>query len=653
MKLVRFGIIHLVLMVIAFGFTLSFPRLASCQQQLGTMSEEEALLIMLKERGLYPSEVTKSAYLSSNKEAAVFIANQHLFPQVEGITFSGAEIDRDQVEALGRNKKITEYEIEEGTPFPLEEFALLTGCQKLTLRDFKISDANFKRMQLPDNLEVLTLDQCNISGIGGLASARSLKHLRLIDCVVEDIEELAKLDRLETITWQGKSTFVRATGDAAPIEKLVLSLPKTLKQLVLRDITNPSLDREIELLFKRVSLKSLHMIGCRCDVSYLKKVPSGLEDIEVVGAYDEAGLEPLLKQTRLTELALVVKQVDSKFISRMLTNNPKLKKLRIGNDRIEKEIFAEVGKLSDLEELTLVEDQVSKPPRGEKATTKPPALLTNWKSMPKLRTLYIDGNFSLNDVDAKVISNMKSLEEVTLGSLTLYEGAMIGFPQCEEIKKLTLSEIRGFDRGQMVAVSQMKKLAVLSLNSVRTRRPTEAFGTVTIEKGDFAVLRNLANLESLNLNRLIFLSDADLNFTGGMKGLRHLSIYNCTQLTDKGIENLAGCPRLTVLELYENKINGEGFAAWTQSPLRELTIYSSPVAAKGVNSIASLKSLRSLVVISTAFSTGKDLDLAKFDDASKLLQFVLDGSFTIDKQSLEAFKKKHPNAVVATPKITP
>jgi Leucine-rich repeat (LRR) protein len=139
-----------------------------------------------------------------------------------------------------------------------------------------------------------------------------------------------------------------------------------------------------------------------------------------------------------------------------------------------------------------------------------------------------------------------------------------------------------------------------------------------------APLITLPNLMLLSIsgNRI---TDAGMTYVGQMHGLRTL-VLNC-DITDAGIEMLAGLPNLEQLDLTQSKITDAGVAKLRNFPkLNTLILNGTQITNQSLTTLVELKALQQLYLGNTAIDDGAVESLKQMEQLNLL--FLLDTPMT-------------------------
>ena len=143
------------------------------------------------------------------------------------------------------------------TPCWLHETKPLKKLKEVTIRFAGISDVHYNQFKEHENLEEVTLDNCNVWNPHRLAEL-NLKSLTLYNCHIEDYSFISKMSELRHLT------IVHDNVDAGVIN--------TLKNLEYLNISSSTINNYEELNLR--SLRDLYIDGSNIkNLKFLRRMP--------------------------------------------------------------------------------------------------------------------------------------------------------------------------------------------------------------------------------------------------------------------------------------------------------------------------------------------------------------------------------------------
>ncbi|MCC6589401.1 MAG: hypothetical protein IT168_22065 [Bryobacterales bacterium] len=271
----------------------------------------------------------------------------------------------------------------------------------------------------------------------------------------------------------------------------------------------------------------------------------------------------------------------------------------------------------------------------------------------------------ITDVGGRVTTNAKG--EVTGIHL---RGAFVSDSDLDAIAAMPTLEV--IDLSQ----TRVTDLGLLRLKALPNVRELNLFYAELVTDEGLAVLRNWSRIERLNLrgtkvtdNTLSILAgkntvksldigyaevtDSGLQNLVRMKGLRELA-FGGNKLTEVGLEVLRSLPQLTKLDIAGQQRTDSGlwFVSLTDigldpiatlTELRELNLSSTPVSAKGIQRLATLKKLEKLNLYKARRITD---DAVPQLAALPALRWVDIKDTAMTAQGVAALRKAHPHLTV-------
>jgi hypothetical protein len=130
-----------------------------------------------------------------------------------------------------------------------------------------------------------------------------------------------------------------------------------------------------------------------------------------------------------------------------------------------------------------------------------------------------------------------------------------------------------------------RRLYTLSLNNTQ------------ISDVGMTYLSGLTSLKVLSVNGTM-ITDVGVLHVSNMRNLVTVD-FGGTQITDAALAHFGGCTHLNYIDLASTHITGTGFARLSEVPIYYLNLAGAPVSAPGVDEIARMESLQSLILVNT------------------------------------------------------
>ncbi len=218
-------------------------------------------------------------------------------------------------------KKLT---IKKGVAAELVNLSGLSNLEELTITDTAVSQEVLGAIAKLPKLKVLTLENCNISGISVLADATGITHLNLSSNAVRNIDALAKMrDLQELVLAHNAVNNVSSLASLNGLTKLDLSYNALTTIAPLSSLTGLTwLDASSN------SISALGSIGKLTSLSYLSLASNKLKSVDAVASC--AALTELYISgnalTDISKLAALAKLNTLDFSKNKVTSLPKFSK---------------------------------------------------------------------------------------------------------------------------------------------------------------------------------------------------------------------------------------------------------------------------------------------------------------------------------------
>lgn len=205
-------------------------------------------------------------------------------------------------------------------------------------------------------------------------------------------------------------------------------------------------------------------------------------------------------------------------------------------------------------------------------------------TLPELQVLFFDSP-KITDGGFKHIGRLRKLERLSVGSKNYTEAAIEAISELTELRELELDNDKISARSTK-HLKNMTKLEILYLG----------FGKKMDDEG-LSYLAGMNRLKEFDVGGFVGceVTDVGLGHIGKMKAMEKLSI-NAPAVSDKGLEHLAGLPRLVELTIwYADHVTHEGVAQLSQNTsLESLRIFygKSDIDGPGLASLVKLKNLK-------------------------------------------------------------
>ena len=212
---------------------------------------------------------------------------------------------------------------------------------------------------------------------------------------------------------------------------------------------------------------------------------------------------------------------------------PKVRKIQITSGKLTGANFKDLAGLNDLTEAIISQNPINEAGLKEVATLK------------HLRVLQMNGA-KVPDTAFRDLAPLDKLEELHACGMQVGDtAAVIIADKLKQLKKLYLNNTQVGDTGVSELV-KMPKLMLLSL-----------YGT-NVQDAGLAALPKLKTLEVLELS--FGFTDQSAKIIAGCTNLKTLRLFNNTELTDKGLQELGRLPHLKEVEIRGGKITTQGKA---------------------------------------------------------------------------------------------
>ncbi len=227
---------------------------------------------------------------------------------------------------------------------------------------------------------------------------------------------------------------------------------------------------------------------------------------------------------------------------------PKLRTLSLGNAQITDEIIGPLRSCKNLDSLSIRRGSVSDQGLARLIETHPLTSLDisgctrltgeGMEAIASLRSLeHLDAaETQITDATVQMISAKSGLKSLTLDGTSVTDDCLEAIGRIDTLEKLSLQGTRISDNG-ISRLRGLKHLKTLDLSQ-----------TATSDVGVTELARSLQNLEVLVVGGTD-ISDETLVALATCDSLWHLSLYNCSRITDDGLDELAKCKQLAVLDL--------------------------------------------------------------------------------------------------------
>ncbi len=254
--------------------------------------------------------------------------------------------------------------------------------------------------------------------------------------------------------------------------------------------------------------------------------------------------------------------------------------------------------------------------------------LSSLTKLPDLRNLYLYSTTVTND-GLKEICQIKTLRYLDIGNSRITEEALGDLINLRELQSLGLYNITLSDKG-MKAVSRCQHLT--ELNLTRTTQTGEGM----------KALGKLKSLEKLNMTGTSGDSRSDDNLKGisNLKNLKHLNLGGNHDLTDACTKEIGELKSLLNLNLRITKITDEGLKNLASlAEINELYLNGIQCTDKGLPHLSKLKNLETLNLAGTKVTeAGLKTILAYESEKLKSVSMPL----SVSKEALAGAQKERP-----------
>ncbi len=319
-----------------------------------------------------------------------------------------------------------------------------------------------------------------------------------------------------------------------------------------------------------------------------------------------------------------------------LTKYPRLRVLRAGGLGLTDQCFQAIGKLSELEELSLDSNEITgigiehllRLPKLRK-----PNLFFNplnaevfatLTKLIELQELRVAGHgWSVDDKMLEYCSTLSKLETLQLAeySTGVTDRGLKSFARLPLLKGLSLKGAKQITGDGLRAVGTLTKLESLELYDLNTVEPGSlvwitnlaelrhlAIAQVRLNSSDVRAITSLPKVEQLMLWN-IFSNENERSALDNLAGLRHLKELRTNEsLSRTAIANLADCEDLESIADGLTEISDTELASLSTLPkLHTLCLDSDSVSELSLPSLAKMRSLRTLFVTSRVRLTDQQL----------------------------------------------
>lgn len=272
--------------------------------------------------------------------------------------------------------------------------------------------------------------------------------------------------------------------------------------------------------------------------------------------------------------------------------------------------------------------------------------IRNFEPLADIEVLYLDQT-AIGDNTLEAISKAKKLRWLDLSQTRITDAGLKHLAQLEQLHTLNLSHCKITDAG-LANLTKLSRLRVLNLSNTG------------ITLANISVITDMKKLRHLILDRTAITDDA-LNALANHPSLQRLSLQE-TAITGSGLKHLAGATNLRELELQDCLLNDDGLAGvGTLSQIFRLDLSNTTlptadpkkgpranITDQGVQHLAGCKSLTMLRLNRLKIN---GIGLAKLNDLAHLAELHLEQCPIADLQliGLSKWKKLRTLNLTKTP----
>jgi hypothetical protein len=195
----------------------------------------------------------------------------------------------------------------------------------------------------------------------------------------------------------------------------------------------------------------------------------------------------------------------------------------------------------------------------------------------KLRVFEIEDANQITDAGLKNFAGMTDLTKVNFMRVRIGDSGLENFTNCKKLKDVRL-------RGTSIDGSGLKALHGSKGTLTYLDISETAFGSAAMDN-----LVPLTNLETLDM-WFATIEDADLAKLAGMTKLKNLTLEQCRNLTNAGVEQIAKLPALETLNLNQTRIDDGALELLAKVPnLKSLEIKNTSVSDAAIEKLKAAK----------------------------------------------------------------
>ena len=422
---------------------------------------------------------------------------------------------------------------------------------------------------------------------------------------------------------------IQVNENTGPAIGKLTEIPNLARLALLGTMPPQSADKRLIDFSK---LKNLRMLtyDFRGDSGFLAELDGmdQLEELLILGKFNDQALAPLAKMTALKRLALIGDDLQASLDLPWIEPLVKLETLSV-SQRVTDAAVARIGNLSKLDRLGLEAGHLSD------AGFAPVGKLTN------LRSVYLYDNVRggvLTSKGLSLLGGLKKLRSIMVSTgrvdgneTVVNDDVLVAWQGLEQLQTVYIFKAQVTERG-MAAVAHWPQLRALSLvGNVSGSRPAQGLSAKLREltlaapqlsAEGIADIGGLSRLESLTLADGSSIDGVALAGLSPLTALNKLTIYKAT--LGSNVAALTELPALRELDLSDCRLSDAALAAigrftdlrqlnlsrveLTDSGLEKLTglasldqldLAGNPVTDAGLDHLRPLKSLRSLLLNDT------------------------------------------------------
>jgi Leucine-rich repeat (LRR) protein len=274
----------------------------------------------------------------------------------------------------------------------------------------------------------------------------------------------------------------------------------------------------------------------------------------------------------------------------------KLSGLVLSGTRVTDAGMKSVGEMKELHSLDLM------------ATAVGDSGLKDLAGLTQLRTLSLSAT-KVTDAGMSVVGQLKNLTVLTLDDTTVTDVGLKILPNLTELSNLGLHGCRDVGDEGMKSVGQLKKMRSLNLYTTGvtdqglkelaglTRICSIQLGNLKVGDAGLQALAGLTDLQMLDLANTE-VTDIGLKEAAKHRRLTHLNLIGVKTITDAGVKELAGLPKLQYLVLEGTNITDAAIKDLTPLPqLQHLILTKTSVTDAGIQELARCPRLAHLSLV--------------------------------------------------------